>query len=492
MRVFDVIKLAFKNLFRRKARTVLTLLGIVVGAVSVIIMISIGLGLDESKKELLSQFTSLEKIEVYRRYDWDESTGQSSVGGALNDAAIEAFKKIKKVKAVTPVASLGSSKLVSGKKVLDWAYIQAIDPSAMPYFEEFDNLKDGKLIPVHDDDENTIDVILGYNVPYTFYNPKKNGDRESIWNEWYGGEGEDTRTLRIDPMNDQLKLTFNLEYGNAPSLDLSLDSSDVVPIKKTKFYNMRVVGYLAFDPDYTTNDSIYISIADYKYLQKEYQAYQKQNGGGSFYDDYEYGLSPAKVNTETEEDQYSRVIVKAETMNDVSAIQKEIEAMGYSTSSFMSYVEPLQQKIENDQFLFLAIGCIAFFVAALNIINTMMMSTYERTREIGIMKVLGCKISDIRNLFLLEAGLMGFCGGVVGVPLSFVVSYIINFMQAQQSSPDMGYYYDPTMVSQGSSIIPLWLCLAAVIFSSLVGFISGLYPSIRAMKLSALDAIKNE
>ena len=97
MRVFDVIKLAFKNLFRRKARTVLTLLGIVVGAVSVIIMISIGLGLDESKKELLSQFTSLEKIEVYRRYDWDESTGQSSVGGALNDAAIEAFKKIKKV-----------------------------------------------------------------------------------------------------------------------------------------------------------------------------------------------------------------------------------------------------------------------------------------------------------------------------------------------------------------------------------------------------------
>ena len=73
MRIFDVIKLAFKNLFRRKARTVLTLLGIVVGSVSVIIMISIGLGLDQSKQELLSQFTSLEKITVYRRYDYDES-----------------------------------------------------------------------------------------------------------------------------------------------------------------------------------------------------------------------------------------------------------------------------------------------------------------------------------------------------------------------------------------------------------------------------------
>ena len=116
MRIFDVIKLAFKNLFRRKARTVLTLLGIVVGAVSVIIMISIGLGLDQSKQELLSQFTSLEKITVYRRYDYDDSIGQSIVGNALNDAAIESFKQIENVKAVTPIMDLSSTKLVSGKK----------------------------------------------------------------------------------------------------------------------------------------------------------------------------------------------------------------------------------------------------------------------------------------------------------------------------------------------------------------------------------------
>ena len=97
---------------------------------------------------------------------------------------------------------------------------------------------------------------------------------------------------------------------------------------------------------------------------------------------------------------------------------------------------------------------------------------------------------DVKTI--LEAGLMGFCGGVIGVPISYVVSYVINYMQAQQSSADMGYYVDPSLVSSGSSIIPLWLCVAAIVFSALVGFISGLYPSIRAMKLSALDAIKNE
>ncbi|MBE6897171.1 MAG: ABC transporter permease [Ruminococcaceae bacterium] len=479
MRIFDVIKLAFKNLFRRKARTVLTLLGIVVGAVSVIIMISIGLGLDQSKQELLSQFTSLEKITVYRRYDYDDSIGQSIIGNALNDAAVESFKQIENVKAVTPLMDLGSTKLVSGKKVFDWAWIQGMDPEAMPHFEEFDNLKDGGLIPAIDDDEKTIDVILGYNIPYQFYNPKKRGDQESIWNEWYNGEGEDTREMRIDPMNDLIKLTFDHSYGNPPNIDLSGGTTEVTPIKRTKFYNLRVVGYLAFDPDYTTNDTIYMSIEDMKYLEKEYQKYMEQNQSGYY-------------NGNSEEQEYSQVYVKAENMNDVSDIQKKIEEMGYSTSSYMSYVEPLQQKIENDQFLFLAIGCIAFFVAALNIINTMMMSTYERTREIGIMKVLGCRISDIRNLFLLEAGLMGFCGGVIGVPISYVVSYIINYMQAQQSSADMGYYVDPSLVSSGSSIIPIWLCIAAIVFSALVGFISGLYPSIRAMKLSALDAIKNE
>ena len=148
MRIFDVIKLAFKNLFRRKARTVLTLLGITVGAVSVIIMISIGLGLDESKKELLSQFTSLEKIEVLRRWDYDDSTGTSTVGAVLNDAAVAAFKNIKNVKAVTPTMSLGSARLVSGKKVLMWSQIKAIDPEAMGYFEEFENIKEGSLLPL--------------------------------------------------------------------------------------------------------------------------------------------------------------------------------------------------------------------------------------------------------------------------------------------------------------------------------------------------------
>lgn len=493
MRLFDVIKLAFKNLFRRKARTILTLLGIIIGTVSVIIMISIGLGLDESKEKLLSQFTSLEVITVYQKYDWDESTGTSSKGLALDDKAVAAFKQIKNVKVVSPVINLYNGRVVTGKRVSDYVQIYGYDPEAMQYFEEFDNLKSGTLLPLEDDDPLTINVVLGYNVPYQFYNPKNQKEQQEMWSSWYSGEGEDTRTLRVDPMSDIFKFTFNTDYGQTPSVDLSSDSTDVTPIKRTKFYNFKVVGYLDFDKNWTTNDYIYMSIDDIKYLLTEQKEYQKQNGGNSS-SYYDYGYISSGVISEGSDSSdstitYSQVLVKARNMNDVSEIQKEIEALGYQTSSYMSYVEPLQEKISQDQFLFFAIGCIAFFVAALNIINTMMMSTYERTREIGIMKVLGCRIKDIRNLFLLEAGLMGLCGGVFGVPFSVVVSIAINTMQAGQSVDTS--YYDPA-TSTASSVITPWLCFAAIIFSSIVGFISGLYPSIRAMKLSALEAIKNE
>ncbi|MBQ2881616.1 MAG: ABC transporter permease [Clostridia bacterium] len=494
MRIFDIIKLAFKNLFRRKARTFLTLLGIIVGTTSVIIMLSMGLGLNESKEQLLSQYTSLEVITVYQKYTWDEETGQSFQGQKLDDSALYAFQQLDNVKAVTPQLYLYGGKIVSGKRITDWITIQGFSPEAMPHFEDFDDLKSGTLLPATDSDETTIDVIMGYNVPYQFYNPKNRTEQEEMWSSWYSGEGEDTRTLRVDPMKDPFKFTFNTEYGQPPQVDLNGTSTEVTPIKRTKFYNLNVVGYLNFDKDWTTNDTIYMSIEDMKYLMEEQKKYNQQNGGG-YYGDVIIGGYNAKAPVGIYEEEssetltYDQILVKAENMNDVSNIQKKIEEMGYSTSSFMSYIEPLQDKIEQDQFLFLAIGCIAFFVAALNIINTMMMSTYERTREIGIMKVLGCKIKDIRNLFLLEAGLMGFCGGVLGVPISIVISIIINHMQAGTSSDMM--YYDPTMATTTSVITP-WLCIAAIIFSALIGFLSGLYPSIRAMKLSALEAIKNE
>lgn len=94
------------------------------------------------------------------------------------------------------------------------------------------------------------------------------------------------------------------------------------------------------------------------------------------------------------------------------------------------------------------------------------------------MKVLGCSLGRIRDLFLMEAGFIGLAGGVIGLILSYGISAIINTLAGE------GY--------STLSYIPLWLSGLALVFAVLIGMLAGLMPALRAMKLSALSALRNE
>ena len=98
------------------------------------------------------------------------------------------------------------------------------------------------------------------------------------------------------------------------------------------------------------------------------------------------------------------------------------------------------------------------------------------------MKVLGCSLGNIRLMFLTEAAFIGFIGGVVGLVISYILSFICNLIL-----PGLVGYE-----GQHISIIPLWLVLVAILFSTLIGMIAGFFPAQRATKLSPLAAIRNE
>ena len=129
------------------------------------------------------------------------------------------------------------------------------------------------------------------------------------------------------------------------------------------------------------------------------------------------------------------------------------------------------------------IGAVSLLVAAIGIANTMMMSIYERTKEIGVMKVIGCSLKNIRQMFLLEAAFIGFVGGVIGNILSFLMSFVINFLTGNGSAVGL---------DGNISYIPLWLVLVSLAFAVLVGMTAGYFPALRAMRLSPLAAIRNE
>ena len=139
----------------------------------------------------------------------------------------------------------------------------------------------------------------------------------------------------------------------------------------------------------------------------------------------------------------------------------------------------MQQSSRSIQATLGGIGAVSLFVAAIGIANTMMMSIYERTKEIGVMKVLGCDMAAIRNMFLAEAGFIGLIGGVVGIVLSYMISAIINFVLRDSYYSNVSY-------------IPPYLTLLALIFAVVIGMVAGLFPALRAMRLSPLAAIRNE
>ena len=170
-------------------------------------------------------------------------------------------------------------------------------------------------------------------------------------------------------------------------------------------------------------------------------------------------------------------------VDNVTKVQKELADMGFQVQSQIDWLESSKQQSDMVQAVLGGIGAVSLFVAAIGIANTMMMSIYERTKEIGVMKVLGCDMGNIRNMFLIESGFIGFMGGVAGILLSYSISVVINrFVNLEEMNGLTG----------SLSRIPPWLSAAAVVFAIFVGMAAGFMPAMRAMKLSPLAAIRNE
>jgi len=126
------------------------------------------------------------------------------------------------------------------------------------------------------------------------------------------------------------------------------------------------------------------------------------------------------------------------------------------------------------------IALISLVVASVNIMNTMYTAVLERTNEIGVMKAVGAQNKDILAIFVLESGLLGMVGGIIGVFFGYLIS---SFGGAIASSSGFGFL---------KPIFPWYLILGCVLFAFFVGAISGLLPAYQASKLKPVDALRYE
>lgn len=192
---------------------------------------------------------------------------------------------------------------------------------------------------------------------------------------------------------------------------------------------------------------------------------------------------------------YQEIRVIVDNVDHVADVTSEIRDMGAQTDGLGSFVEQIKKQSKMIQLVLGGIGGVAMLVSAISIANTMIMSIYERTKEIGVMKVLGCVVTDIKKLFLLEAGTIGAIGGIIGIGFSYLLSFLINRYGGTAFGATLGL--GSLGMGEGAqrpdiSQIPIWLPFVALLFAFFVGVLSGYLPARRATRISAIEAMKSE
>lgn len=454
MRFFDLIRMSSSNLWRRKLRTFLTVLGVVIGTASIIVMVSIGIGQNRSLMAMIEESGSLTSVEVYNSgggmvYYSDGSMSSSDENLMLNDSMIETFLQIPHVTSVSRQLRYGVI-MKQGPYANEYVSLYGVDRDILEKIP----LGEGKL---PNKDADSLEFVVGNNIITEFMNEKT---QQSYWQT---GEIPD-----VDFMGQPVFTIFDRSAyyqfqsgeGQAPKKYL-LQASGLVE-GGVNDWNRYSYGMYC-DVDALTNT-----------LKK------------TFRNKVIPGQPTQKNGKPYAEICYDQVNVNVDKMDNVEAVLKEIQEIGFQAYSDAEYMETMQKESQTTQLVLGGIGAVSLFVAAIGIANTMMMSIYERTKEIGILKVLGCAMGNIRTLFLMEAAFIGFFGGMLGIGISYGISAMINKVAGNM----YGNMYGSTQTN--ISYIPPWLAFAALGFAVLIGIISGFLPALRAMKLSPLAAIRNE
>ena len=182
---------------------------------------------------------------------------------------------------------------------------------------------------------------------------------------------------------------------------------------------------------------------------------------------------------------YTSAVVRVSAARSTQDVEEQIKKMGFSAFSLNDALQGAKRAFIILDIVLSLIGSIALAVSSLGIVNTMVMSILERTREIGIMKAIGGSDGDIRRIFLIEASAIGLFGGVSGVILGWLVGRVINFganVYIQQQGGTAGNLFS----------LPIWLIGGAIGFSIAVSLVAGSYPAARAAKLNPIEALRHD
>lgn len=438
MKPKDLFRYGCTNLFRRKTRTALTALSMAVGVMCIVVLISVGLGYEQAYRESIEAMGSLTKIDVTPA---NSDYGRTAV---LNEKAVEAFRGIDGVEAVTPV--LQQSAYIATGNFVNMVRVYGIDLSTAESF---------MLTP----ERGTIAEEGTHLHPEVMFTDDVSAGLANKAKDWEPALDEDGNPL-VDLLEAPVRMTF--DYSNLTG-EAKADT-DGRALPSGNLYNLRVTGICS-----TLNNNFTSSaFMAYDRLEEMVQANANYLGAAT-----ETKTAEEKANGPT----YDLVWVKVKNVNDVQRIVKLIRDTGLNTYSLNDMLESVRTQSRQIQGMLGALGGIAVLISAICVANTMMMSITERTREIGVLKVLGTVRSDIFKMFLSEALIVGVIGGAAGLILSFIAKWLIPVIFASREL---------------RCVLPWWLAACGVVFSGCVAIAAAWIPARKATLISPNEAIRSE
>jgi putative ABC transport system permease protein len=363
MTLRDLLRTSSGNLGRHPVRTVLSAVGATVGILTIVTMVSLGVGV---QKEIVQQFTGagLETINIYpvtEERPFYSALVEPKRTVLITQELVEEMRARDNVVEVRPIVS--------------------VPYGATVYLDLGEDVTDVKVY--------VGDSTWGFSDP--FYEPPSflagrdlNGDAQGellLSVQALEALGYEEQSDWEDIVGREVLLVLKAPRGETASFPFV-----VVGVQESMYWgaNIGVADALALkswwynDPDILTNEG------------------------------------------------YDRLRIKATSLNDAAQIVAELEEQGFQVESLRMVLDNLNKALVVLQAMLGSIGALALLVASLGIANTMVMAVYERTREIGILKAIGASPGDIRKLFVAESSFIGLVGGVAGTIVGWLLGLGLN------------------------------------------------------------------
>ena len=419
MKFKDQVSTAFSNVGRRKLRSALASLGVVVGTLTIVVMVSLASGV---RLQINKQFEAigLDRLTVTPGGRWQRSfnsTNRAPAKKLIMMEDVNRWRKLSGVAEIFPEVNLPNSVNMELKWNGSNQTVQAGGGSAMrgAFFQ-----------PPPEALAGTIDL------------PESGGvvlNQDAVF-----GAGLET--------ND-----FSRVIGQSAEVILRTSRGEM------QSYPLRIVGI-----SQERGRTVQLSVADRIAMKN-------------------WWFNSTNV---LEREGYDLVTIRGADVSRASTLTTQLGREGFQVQSLEMFVTVANRIVTAITVMFTMIGGIALLVATIGIANTMVMAIYERTREIGILKAMGASRSEIRRMFMMEAGFIGMIGGVIGLLLGWLLglglNQVIRMYLKYREMPVHGNFF----------VVTLALAVGAIVFATFIGLLAGLLPAQRAARLDPLEALRHE